>query len=66
MLVDKAMRGIGAYAKDLTNSEMFGIGSPDSKQALELLLFSYALTNVVYLTDEDIKSIDTRISDIRL
>lgn len=66
MLTDKAMKGIGYYAKTLTESERFGVGSPNIVQAMDLLLFSYALSHSSNLTEEEIKDIDTRISDIRL
>lgn len=60
------MRGIGEYALKLTNNQRFGVGSPNIVQAMDLLLFSFALSNSTYLSEEEIKDIDSRISDIKL
>lgn len=58
------MKYIGKYAKTKTDFEKFGVGSPDQKSATEMMLYSFALSNSAYITDEDIKNIDKRISDI--
>lgn len=66
MLIARCKKGIGKYAISKTNNELYGVGRPDLLSAKELLLFNYALSHSVYITEQDVKNIDKLITDIAL